>query len=528
MKHIFAAIGINFVGKNYAMGGTASAPEVALCSQSIFGDDIDSLVWDYGMTDGDAGMLLFVQAIVALPKLLSITNQPVYANANPFLSISVWKMLLYFYHAALAQSRPAVLGIGIVGHGGRRDLTLQVMEDLGMTSFIMDEAVVKEMRDAVPDTFGKTDEEIALMPPYIRHLRCIEKFEAGDPGCDEDKFNMSLCTGRRFRTPWHPGWYVYGYWSADNAFITRLSTVLTFSYRLLSCSLLATFHRKMHALFGNSMALFIIEVLREALEQLGSLSAKEREDLYLTLDAEEEADYQHILSSPIPEVMQKEVKTFYNSSIITDVSTETLYRNRSFCHTALLPAEMRYRGLLTETNERGFFTYDRGVANHDLTLLEKDTKMGVNNTKHPGQAILSYTETQRQECEDYLNLDYKDYFHISSFEGWRSLTLPNDAEEAYYNVDTSQHKGILIACVSTPEWFTKDPENLRGEFNPSVVQMEVNGEEVVEYSKLDTCHMLKNENDHHWKPNDNGKYIIRIRVNHQELKFIQFSSFILV
>ena len=31
------------------MGGTNSFPELALCSQEVFGLDIDVLSWDYGM-----------------------------------------------------------------------------------------------------------------------------------------------------------------------------------------------------------------------------------------------------------------------------------------------------------------------------------------------------------------------------------------------------------------------------------------------------------------------------------------------
>lgn len=48
LKPIFAAIGIEYIGKNYAMGGTSSAAEIALCGNSIFGHDVDSISWDYG------------------------------------------------------------------------------------------------------------------------------------------------------------------------------------------------------------------------------------------------------------------------------------------------------------------------------------------------------------------------------------------------------------------------------------------------------------------------------------------------
>jgi hypothetical protein len=40
-KDVFAAIGINFIGRNYAMGGTSIAPEVGMCAKEIFGIDVD-------------------------------------------------------------------------------------------------------------------------------------------------------------------------------------------------------------------------------------------------------------------------------------------------------------------------------------------------------------------------------------------------------------------------------------------------------------------------------------------------------
>jgi hypothetical protein len=42
---ILASIGLDMVIRNYAMGGTESAEEVALCMNSIFGRDIDSVSW---------------------------------------------------------------------------------------------------------------------------------------------------------------------------------------------------------------------------------------------------------------------------------------------------------------------------------------------------------------------------------------------------------------------------------------------------------------------------------------------------
>jgi hypothetical protein len=50
----FQALGLNFVGRNYAMSWYQSAPELALCMESVYGSDIDVLNWDFSMQDGDA------------------------------------------------------------------------------------------------------------------------------------------------------------------------------------------------------------------------------------------------------------------------------------------------------------------------------------------------------------------------------------------------------------------------------------------------------------------------------------------
>lgn len=48
VRVIFDAVGIHFTGRNYAMGGSDSAPEAAWCNEEIFGTDLDVLVWDFG------------------------------------------------------------------------------------------------------------------------------------------------------------------------------------------------------------------------------------------------------------------------------------------------------------------------------------------------------------------------------------------------------------------------------------------------------------------------------------------------
>ena len=52
VKPVLESIGIDFYAKSYAMGGSSSGPELSLCSHAVFGDKIDIISWDYGMTDG--------------------------------------------------------------------------------------------------------------------------------------------------------------------------------------------------------------------------------------------------------------------------------------------------------------------------------------------------------------------------------------------------------------------------------------------------------------------------------------------
>jgi hypothetical protein len=172
LKDVFAAVGVGFEARNYAFADSHSGEEIALCAQSIFGMDADTLVWDFPMGD----------------------------------SSNFWRMMMYAYQAARIPGRPALLGMGIPGHNGRRERMLQKMEKLGMMTFHLDEDVVTEMKSAIPDTLGKSQTEIDQMPPFLRYMKCGGEIEAGEPGCGDHKFNLTACADRNDLAPWHPGW----------------------------------------------------------------------------------------------------------------------------------------------------------------------------------------------------------------------------------------------------------------------------------------------------------------------------------
>jgi hypothetical protein len=179
-KVLFDSVGINFVARNYAMGGTSSAPEVAFCTKEIFGNDIDIIVWDFGMTDGAK-----------------------FAN-----------MFLYFYRTIyLSKSESSLKPIGIAYHisgrpeNGRRDAINRLNADYNMPLFYSDEGMLNTiLNEKLPDTLGKTDDEIKTMPKFVQNFRCGNEIEKGLPYCDTSKFNDTMCVGRKFKTSWHPGW----------------------------------------------------------------------------------------------------------------------------------------------------------------------------------------------------------------------------------------------------------------------------------------------------------------------------------
>jgi hypothetical protein len=146
--------------------------EISMCSEAVFGKDVDFLSWDYGMTDGD----------------------------------SYVKLLHYFYRASLLPGRPAFMGITIDSkkNNPRFDL-LMAFDQMGMAAFWVNHETNQKMIEAIPDTMGMTDEAINAMPDLLRNFKCSERIETGDPYCRRDKYNTAICEERAAYASWHPG-----------------------------------------------------------------------------------------------------------------------------------------------------------------------------------------------------------------------------------------------------------------------------------------------------------------------------------
>lgn len=183
---IFKSVGIDLITRSYAMGGSSSAPEIALCAEEIFGQDLDVIVWDFGMTDG--------------------------RNSE--------KLFLYLYRT-VGYNRNHPIGIAYHANGRwekeRRRIVGVFENDYGLPVLISSEDVLTQVLDYVPDSLGLSRAEIDNMPKFVRSFRCgNNELEKGEPYCDASKFNHTLCPTRKFQTSWHPGWYVKIFYSKDS------------------------------------------------------------------------------------------------------------------------------------------------------------------------------------------------------------------------------------------------------------------------------------------------------------------------
>lgn len=459
---------------------------------------------------------------------------------------------MYFYRAAyvakikdsLSQPgniphRPSMIGIH---QGDDFNFVLQTMQDMGATVLGLDQRFQQNVvLKGAPDMFGLSDAQIAKVPPYVQYLKCNGQIETGDPGCKDHKFNLTMCEKRKAMTSWHPGW-------------------------------------KYHALVGNELAMTVLEVVEDALqnmiaaqpaafETMEQLQTRLQSQLQ-ALNQEEQADYSKLLDSPLPEDFGPHLEKWWGEedarNHLKDMDIELFYKNPVFCHTAVLPAEIRFQGLLTEnfthtTNDIYDQTYEMAVMLPKIQEVENPGRRSNAEPKpyrdpRPEKAdlmVLAGAPGEYQDCEDYLNLDKKDFFYISSAQdGWRSLTLPNDSEKQFYTeFDTNNQKGWILACLSRCDWGKCAEGDLQPYFGyrrpkarkdkpapteaeikaMGTIEMEINGQKVTEASNMHSCYALKNSKGHVWQPNSNGQYEIRAKItNAEKYAYLRFSSFVVL
>jgi len=311
VEDAFASFGIRFQAKNFGMGQYSSGPELGLCMNEVFGDDIDVLMWDFG------------------------SLQPDWEPTR--------RSVLWSNRAGLHPTRPILFSYDSFGE---RFLSLSE-GDTG--TILMDADVMQARRKQAPDSNVVLNLPDALSdyrcgPTLEGGFRCNDNFRnfvcyldeeleenskiADTTACRENKFRTKPdCLDARYQVSWHPGW-------------------------------------KDHMLRGRLIGHFLINSLEEAMFELDQLRSQYGDDQKALLDHLESLEFREERAfrqkSPDTKIWDSD------EAVFSKMGSEMVLRGESICHTALLPSRSRLEGITTET-ENGEF--DTGV---NQFLMTKD------------------------------------------------------------------------------------------------------------------------------------------------------------
>jgi hypothetical protein len=403
------------------------------------------------------------------------------------------RMELYMYHAFASGNRP--VSIGLDGAYRHKEVMLS-LEERGIPVLFKDDIEVRNIAGYIPDTVGKSQAEIDAMPTFLQSFKCgNSQLELGEPTCAISKFTNTHdedCEKRRFRVSWHPGW-------------------------------------KSHALTGNLITLFLMEVLYDALHIIQARQQQSNDNnISLTatqwlaeLQQAEDDEYYLYLQSDLPSLHERNVE-WPNEEQKKEVLS-IIYKHPSFCHTARLPAIIRHTGILTMSQQKGFFDYDKGIEfkeASEMTAFPNDNSIP-----------LVYDQSVRQKCQYNIQVDFRDFFYLHGKQQDDStLLLPNAEEQRVYRKAGETTKGIIAICYSMCDQNSCPKESIQAQgIREGKVLLHINNvlvTNVTLYGETEECYLLTNEqHGPYWKANDNDQYEIRGRVQDPEM-YMRISSFI--
>ena len=166
VKEAFASVGIDFVARNHGIKEKQSAPEIGLCASAIYGEDFDSITWDFG-----------------------VDKEP-------------WQRAFYAHRVALASSnRPALIHHGIIG---KRHIPLVMevlvaLENMGMPVLTNDPGLESWQLKQLPDSLNITDDDMGkMLPPNLEFFRCGNGIEKNHNKKGGKNTGSGLCSRERF------------------------------------------------------------------------------------------------------------------------------------------------------------------------------------------------------------------------------------------------------------------------------------------------------------------------------------------
>eukprot|EP00977_Amphora_coffeiformis_P003270 scaffold609_cov170-Amphora_coffeaeformis.AAC.24 len=387
---------------------------------------------------------------------------------------------LYARRVAMIPTMPAVVSLNPGRDGGRRGV-MEHLTNLGMTALVMNDKELTDRFALLPNCAEIDQDTIDALPKYVKYFQCGGGVENGEV-CGAHKWTDTgddQCEKRKFRTSWHPGW-------------------------------------KHHAFEGNVWALFLMEIIDDALELLKSPEAVGEPALFVEkLRKEERSNYEKLLASNDFQHRKYEQE-------IVDASLDTIYMSPNYCHTARIPAEQRFLGILTGRAEG--HTVKTPVADIDKGVLELTAARKADVT--PSEMPLVYDGSHRQPCGIMVQNDFKDFYFVAGkYSDYVSHTIPADADISYYG-RTDKLRGVVAVCDAACGWHC--PAETLDAFSSTqegTTHWKVNGQPVHSITKWDQCVLLKRTEDSViWDANAQGKFEISVKVDDAS-KYLRLSSF---
>ena len=112
----------------------------------------------------------------------------------------------FAYRGCTTPGRPGFLAMKVGGRSEpQRIEATKELAQIGFPTFHGKYEIQAKMFEAIPESFGKSDEQIKAMPEYVRNFKCGGQLEKGQPFCDAEKYSGGICPGRNFKAGWHPG-----------------------------------------------------------------------------------------------------------------------------------------------------------------------------------------------------------------------------------------------------------------------------------------------------------------------------------
>jgi len=458
VKDVFASLGIKFIARNYAMGGYVSAPELALCMESIYGSDIDVLNWDFAKMDG--------------------TNHH--------------RAALWGSRAGVHPSKPILFMMDDLS--SKRFETFLYLEKNGLGVALMNGNAYKHLRKRMPDSndnFIEVDE----IPDALRYFICGETIE-GSASCEDSmRFNAceteegllckqnkwrtkDKCIDARYQTSWHPGW-------------------------------------KEHLLRGRLLGYFLSNMLFEAVIDLRDLQYKFNNniDILNFLFVQDGADVAQYLSSP-PDVgiWQVDAETFMN------VNGNRLFRSQVICHSALLPSRARIDGLVTDSfltdsrrNADEFGGFDIGLNMH-LMSTPDDGKSPLSFDPNDRQRC----DALEIDHKDFFYIREGDGWLSLNVPTNSELEVLGKSKPSFSH--EKRHDGLILVCLKIcPLGRCPDAAIGFGTLRRNRrLFVTVDGKPVETVKRLEGCHFLAGKEGINWGPGakmDGNQYELKLKVD---------------